>query len=75
VAATGFDSMTRLAEGDPEMWRDILLTNVHPVCDALNDLSAALGTLRELIRSGDADAIQSLMERGQRRKREFTDGQ
>jgi prephenate dehydrogenase len=73
VAATGFESMTRLAEGDPEMWRDILLTNVHPVCDALNDLSAALGTLRELIRSGNAEAIESLLERGQRRKRKFAE--
>jgi prephenate dehydrogenase len=70
LAATGFQGMTRLAEGDPEMWRDILLTNVHPVCDALNDLSAAIGTLRELIRSGDAEAIESLLLQGQRRKRE-----
>ncbi|MFP4217138.1 MAG: hypothetical protein ACLFVH_14555 [Phycisphaerae bacterium] len=49
------------------------LTNVHPVCDALNDLSAALGTLRELIHSGNAEAIESLLERGQRRKRKFAE--
>jgi len=68
VSATGFRDVTRLASGDPEMWRDILLTNHQAVLGALDGLAADIGELRELIDSGDGDAIEKFLVKAKRRR-------
>jgi prephenate dehydrogenase len=70
VAATGFRDATRLAGGDPEMWRDIFLTNGPAVVEALDDFARRLSTLRELIDAGDADRIQAFLGEARTRREE-----
>ena len=68
VAATGFRDTTRLASGDPEMWRDILTTNRRAVLDAIDRLGGRLRTLRQAVRKGDAAAIEKFLTAAKKRR-------
>jgi prephenate dehydrogenase len=68
VSASGFRDVTRLASGDPEMWRDILLTNRGAVLAALDRFSKDASVLRDLIDRGDAASIEKFLARAKRRR-------
>jgi prephenate dehydrogenase len=59
LAATGFRDVSRLASGDPEMYRDICLTNRTAVTRWINDTVELLDTLREQLAQGDSAAIEA----------------
>lgn len=54
LAATGFRDVTRLASGDPEMHRDICLTNQEAILRWIEAFGAELQELAREIREGDA---------------------
>jgi len=58
LASTGFRDMTRLAGGDPALWRDIVDANRQPIVEALGEFRDQLETLTRLIDAGDDDALQ-----------------
>ena len=68
VAATGLRATTRLASGDPEMWRDILVTNREAILSALDGFGQSLASLRDLLAGGDADEIQKFLVAAKRRR-------
>ena len=68
VAATGLRDMTRLAAGDPEMWRDILLTNRRELLRAIDRLGRSLTGARRLVANGDAAAIEKFLRRAKNRR-------
>jgi len=68
VAATGFRDTTRLASGDPEMWRDILTTNRRPILDAIDKLGKDLEVLRDCVDRGDAPGIEKFLTAAKRRR-------
>jgi len=68
VSATGFRDATRLAGGDPEMWRDILLTNRKAVLSALDAFATDLVELRELVNRGDGPAIEKFLSAAKKRR-------
>lgn len=70
ISASGFRDATRLAGSDPEMWRDILMTNRAAVLAAIGDIAGRLGDLAELIQAGDADAIEQLLAAAKQRRAE-----
>jgi len=53
LAAGGFRDMSRLAAGNPEMYRDICLTNSEALTRWLNEYIATLTTLRDRIADHD----------------------
>lgn len=55
LASGGFRDMTRLAAGNPEMYRDICLSNSESLTRWLDDYIATLHTLRERIAAHDKD--------------------
>jgi prephenate dehydrogenase len=59
--AGGFRDTTRIAAGNPPMWRDIILTNRDQVISALNLMIAELTTWRDVVRSGDAPHLEALL--------------
>lgn len=61
LAATGFRDVSRLASGDPEMHRDILLTNPVGLTRWINDVVRTLVDLREQIGAGDAAALEETL--------------
>ncbi|OQB86255.1 MAG: T-protein [Planctomycetes bacterium ADurb.Bin126] len=68
VAATGFRDATRLAGGDPEMWRDILLTNRRAILGALDRFDERLMHLRDLLEMGDARELEKLLTLAKKRR-------
>lgn len=55
LASGGFRDMTRLAAGNPEMYRDICLSNSEALTRWLDDYIATLHTLRDRIAAHDKD--------------------
>jgi len=70
VSATGFRDATRLAGGDPEMWRDILLTNRRAILAAIDAFDEDLCALRDLIEVGDAHGIEKFLAAAKKRRDE-----
>jgi prephenate dehydrogenase len=60
VASTGFRDTTRIAGGDPAMWRDIFTHNALALSDALADLLNTLGQLQQALNRGDQQAAAAL---------------
>lgn len=57
----GFRDTTRIAAGNPAMWRDIMLTNRDNILEALHGLIADLGQWRDAIGAGDAPHLEALL--------------
>jgi prephenate dehydrogenase len=62
LAATGFRDISRLASGDPEMHRDIALTNRVALGRWLDEAARKLLDMRDLIEAGESDALLDLFE-------------
>jgi prephenate dehydrogenase len=53
LAAGGFRDMTRIASGHPGIWPDICVANRTAIVAALDELSAALRTIRDTVEAED----------------------
>jgi prephenate dehydrogenase len=61
LAGSGFRDMSRLAGGDPALWRDIFFDNADNLLDAAELLQVQLERLRNLLSSRDAIAIEEYL--------------
>lgn len=59
----GLRDTTRIAASSPEMWRDIFLWNRDNVLSYIDRYAQALEVLKQLIKGGEAAAIEKLLER------------
>lgn len=71
-AGAGFRDFTRIAAASPAMWRDICLANRTAIVAELSNYSALLERLQQAIEVADAGAIEALLERASRARRELT---
>ena len=60
----GFRDATRIAEGRPEIWRDICLTNPDAIREGLRTLINELESVSDAITAKDSDALDAFFERG-----------
>ena len=74
LAGSGFRDMTRLAAGNPEMHRDICLTNSEAIARWLADYIALLSTLRERIAAHDPN-IGEVFEQAQKARNRWQETQ
>jgi prephenate dehydrogenase len=58
----GFQSSTRMAASNPEMMRDIMLTNQEQVLTAIRTFMTKLENLEELIKVGNAKQLEDIFE-------------
>lgn len=58
LAASGFRDVSRLAAGNPEMYRDICFTNTNAITNRLDDYIATLSQLRERIAAHDRTIVE-----------------
>ncbi len=58
LAAGGWRDVTRIAGGNPDLWRDILLDNRDHVAAALQRVRADADALIARLDAGDADAVR-----------------
>ncbi len=67
LASTGFRDMSRLAAGNPEMYRDICLTNSEALVRWLNEYITTLNQLRDQIAAHDASLDETFTRAQQAR--------
>ncbi len=70
-AAGGFRDFTRIAASDPKMWHDIFFANQSAIVSALDEYSAYLQDIRQLIIDKDSTALMGLLGRAQAARRHF----
>jgi len=68
LAGTGFMDVTRIAGGDPVMWRDIFLSNRRAVREAIEALGRQLDGLLNLLAEADGEGLAKLFARAQQRR-------
>ncbi len=69
----GFTDTTRLAEGLPEVWRDIFLSNPDNVAAALDKMIEQLEQFSAAFRELDSETFDRLLEEARRARRELLD--
>jgi prephenate dehydrogenase len=66
LTAGGWQDSTRIAAGDPDLWRQILLSNRANLLESLDRLISQLAKWRETIDCADAHAAQRLLSEAKR---------
>ncbi len=61
LAGPGFRDFTRIAAGEPAVWRDILASNREEVIKQLARLRHALDAFEHVMRSGNQEALEDLI--------------
>jgi prephenate dehydrogenase len=61
LAGPGFRDFTRIAAGDPSVWRDILMANREEVLDQSQRFRKSLEAIEAAMRMGDAAAVEALI--------------
>ena len=69
LAAGGFKDITRIASSNPEMWRDISLSNKKHLTALIGKLICELNSFKHLLDEGASDGIESFF----RNAKEFRD--
>jgi prephenate dehydrogenase len=68
LAAGGFRDTTRVSEGDPQMWRDILFTNRSAILQGISALEAELSHVRELLLQEDCEGLNTYLTQVRRNR-------
>ncbi|MGB8463984.1 MAG: prephenate dehydrogenase/arogenate dehydrogenase family protein [Terrimicrobiaceae bacterium] len=63
LAGGGYRDTTRIAAGPPAMWREIFLENAAGLLAGLEDFSTTLDSMKKMILSQDAAALELFLER------------
>ena len=66
LAGPGFRDFTRIAASDPQVWRDILLSNREELLAQSRGFQYQLRTLERMISSGNAEALEGLIDQASR---------
>ena len=66
LTAGGWRDTTRVAGGDPELWRQILLANAGHTLKALAKSEKVLSSLRQALEAGDERKLLQILEAGKR---------
>lgn len=69
----GFRDTTRIAEGRPELWRDISLTNADAILGVLRELQADLSGFSEALINKEADILEKYFAEGRDARRRMLD--
>jgi prephenate dehydrogenase len=70
-AGSGFRDFTRIAASSPEMWRDVALANREALLLELAEYRRALDALMLSIEHGDRAALETMLERAARARRQW----
>lgn len=61
LAGPGFRDFTRIAAGDPKLWRDVFLANREDILDQSRQFQEALQSLEQAMQKGDAQALEDML--------------
>lgn len=74
LAAGGFKDTTRIASGDPEIWRDICLTNKECLTKAIRSYVSHLEDFEAKLLNQDAEGLEALLAGAKRKRDAFYTG-
>ena len=74
LAGPGFRDFTRIAAGDPAMWRDVLLANRDQVLQQSQAFRAALSQFEALMSAGDAQGLEDAIAAASRVRGQWQPG-
>ncbi|HBT46419.1 MAG TPA: prephenate dehydrogenase/arogenate dehydrogenase family protein [Peptococcaceae bacterium] len=66
LAAGGFRDTTRVAAGNPVMWRDIYLNNAEALLEVLELWQREIEALEDLIKARDGEGLEGVLEAARR---------
>lgn len=69
----GFRDTTRIAEGRPELWRDISLTNADAILEVLKELQADIVKFSDALGKKDAAILETYFMEGRAARRRLID--
>lgn len=72
-AAGGFRDFTRIASSDPDMWRDICLSNGDALVEMISKFSDDLQLLSKAIENNDSTYLKETFSRAKKARDEFCD--
>lgn len=67
-ATQGLKDTTRIAASDPQVWRDIALTNHKPVLKALDETVKVLATMRKAIVGRDGEVLTEIFKQAKAKR-------
>jgi len=74
LAGPGFRDFSRIAAGDPTMWRDVLLANREQVLAQARGFREALESLELMVATGDAQGLENAIESARRVRSQWQPG-
>lgn len=72
MAGPGFRDFTRIAASDPQVWRDIFLTNKHELLTQMQSFQQALRAIEDLIAQGNGHALEKLLAQASETRANWT---
>jgi prephenate dehydrogenase len=72
LAGPGFRDFTRIAASDPKVWRDIMISNREELLEQSKIFQRSLQALEVMISSGNADALEGLIEQASNTRGNWT---
>ncbi len=69
VAGPGYRDTTRVADGSPDIWTDVVSTNAGPVLEWLEACAGAMDELRSAVKAGRWDDVHAWLERAREARR------
>ena len=64
----GFRDTTRIADGSPEMWHDVLVTNAPAVLREMKAFSRLLSACTRMIGRGDFAGVRRILEAARKQR-------
>jgi prephenate dehydrogenase len=72
LAGPGFRDFTRIAAGDPKIWRDIMVSNREELLEQSKVFQRTLQAMELMISSGNGDALEGLIEQASNTRANWT---
>jgi prephenate dehydrogenase len=73
TAGSGFKDFTRVAQGSPEMWRDIFIANRSAMLTELQALKAVFERAEHALRDNDAVWLEQMLDHASKARRDWQD--
>jgi prephenate dehydrogenase len=70
----GFRDTTRIAEGSPEVWHDIIQSNRECLAGELAEFKSALERVSSMVEKGDFDQLLKFLESGRSKRKQLIQG-
>lgn len=73
IAGSGFRDFTRVAQGSPEMWRDIFIANRSAMLAELQAMKAVFERAEHALRENDANWLEDMLDHASKARRDWQD--